>query len=121
MINELTHKKSIPKLPSRSTEDLLEAFSAFFVQKIQKITRHHSRVNSTKSRSGICASTSVIKNPKDLQPCNKRRNRKDYQGDKINILPIRRNHNRSPQTMPFGPSPVITQMINVSLSSGQFP
>ena len=37
IINELTHRKSIPKLPSGSTEELLKAFSDFFVQKIEKI------------------------------------------------------------------------------------
>ena len=36
-INELTHRKSIPKLPSWSTEQLLKDFSDFFVQKIEKI------------------------------------------------------------------------------------
>ena len=37
IINELTHRKSIPKLPSGSTEELLKAFSDFFVQKIENI------------------------------------------------------------------------------------
>ena len=37
LINELTHRKSTPKLPSGSTEDLLKAFSDFFIQKIEKI------------------------------------------------------------------------------------
>ena len=37
IINELTHRKSTPKLPSGSTEDLLKAFSDFFIQKIEKI------------------------------------------------------------------------------------
>ena len=37
IINELTHRKSTPKLPSGSTEDLQKAFSDVFIQKIEKI------------------------------------------------------------------------------------
>ena len=69
----------------------------------------------------ICASTSIIKYPRNIEPCNRRRNRKDHQCIKINILLIRCTPNNSPQKMLVGASPGNYSMINVSLSSRQFP
>ena len=87
----------------KSTQDILSAFGDFFIQKIEKTRQSHPRVNSTKSEASIRSSISIIKYPRDLQPCNN--SRKDYWGIKINILPIRRTPYNFAQKKPGRPFP----------------
>ena len=121
IINELTHRKSIPKLPSGSTEELLKAFSDFFVQKIEKIRQVilesiPPNQDLTYVPQHQLLSTLEIFNPATEEEIEKIINASKSTSCSLDALPTTLLKKCLSVLLP-----VITQMINVSLSSGQFP
>ena len=120
-INDLTHRKSIPKLPSGSTEELLKAFSDFFVQKIEKIRQvilesFPPNQDLTYVPQHQLLSTLEIFNPATEEEIEKIINASKSTSCSLDALPTTLLKKCLSVLLP-----VITQMINVSLSSGQFP
>ena len=121
IINELTHSKSTPKLLSRSTEDLLKAFSDFFIQKIEKIRQIILESIPPNQYLAYGPQHQSLSTLEIFNPATKEEIEKIIKASKSTSCPLDALPTTLLKKCLAVLLPAITQIINVSLSSGEFP
>ena len=121
IITELNPRKSIRNLPSGSTEGLLKVFSDFFVQKIEKIRQAILESIPPNLDQAYMPKHQLFTTLEAFKPATKEEIEKIIKTSKSTSCPLDALPTTLLKKCLSVLLPVITQIINVSLSSGKFP